>query len=150
MQRKLSDEERSVLGHLVELCCEAYWQEAELCQIRFDSGELQFSARIDSRWNLLEREELSAEDYTEIVNILERLFDCDNSSVKSRLCTVTLDTEMGRPMMNLWFDFEKGSEEPTKHIIRLHIEDLLERRNEPTRQALEAMAGQSLDSSFIN
>ncbi|MCS6884535.1 MAG: hypothetical protein RMM17_08050 [Acidobacteriota bacterium] len=147
MSRTLNDEELSVLGHLVELCCEAYWQEATACKINFDSGVLYFSIQIGSTWNIMERKELSAEDYCTIVTTLERIFDSDNKSVKSRLCTVTMETETGKPIMNLWLDFERPSEEPLKHIIRLRIEDLIEQHRD---ESLMLMLSDELDSNFIN
>ncbi|MBL8149910.1 MAG: hypothetical protein JNN15_08275, partial [Blastocatellia bacterium] len=114
--RKLNDNERSVLSHLVELCCEAYWREAEICRIHFDHGELFFTAKIDSNWDLIEREELSLEDYNQIVETLEGIFEpskTGSANVENRIVTVTLNSEVGRPLMNLYFDFAGKEREPS-------------------------------------
>src|SRR5258708_26490287 len=73
--RKLNPDEQSVLNHLVELCSEAYWQEAKNCRLSFEGGKLLFTAHINSNWSTIEKEEFSLEDYTIIVRTLQRIFD---------------------------------------------------------------------------
>jgi hypothetical protein len=147
--RSLNDDERSVLNHLVELCCEAYWQEAEQCRICFDGGQLVFTAKIDSSWSLLEREELSIEDYASIVRILQGIFEpadvnANAVTINNRIVTVTLDTETGRPIMNLRLDFNGKDNDPADQVIELTIEDLVEGKVAPSTE------DEPLDSEFIN
>jgi hypothetical protein len=145
--RSLNDDERSVLNHLVELCCEAYWQEAERCRICFDEGQLVFAAQIDSNWSMLEREELSIEDYATIVRTLQGIFepnDANHVTISNRIVTVTLDTETGRPIMNLRLDFNGEDADPADQVIELTIEDLVEEK------LLSGAEEEQLDSEFIN
>jgi len=147
--RSLNEDERSVLNHLVELCCEAYWQEADRCRICFDKGQLVFAAKIDSDWNFLEREELTLEDYATIVRTLQGIFEPQERStaetveINNRIVTVTLDSETGRPIMNLHLDFNGKETDPADQVIELTIEDLVEGE---TPKAEE----EQLDSEFIN
>jgi hypothetical protein len=145
--RSLNDDERSVLNHLVELCCEAYWQEAERCRICFDEGQLIFAAQIDSNWSQLEREELSIDDYATIVRTLQGIFepnDANQVTISNRIVTVTLDSETGRPIMNLRLDFNGEDKDPADQVIELTIEDLVEER------LLTGPEEEQLDSEFIN
>src|SRR5439155_2368787 len=93
--RKLNQDEQSVLNHLVELCCEAYWQEAKSCRICFEKDELLFIAEINSNWSCLEKEQLSLDDYAMIVSTLQGIFepgDANTSQViNNRVVRVTLD-----------------------------------------------------------
>ena len=145
--RSLNEDERSVLNHLVELCCEAYWQEAERCRICFDKGQLIFAAEIDSNWSMLEKEELTIEDYAAIVRILQGIFEPIEAStvaINNRIVTVTLDTETGRPIMNLRLDFNGEDADPADQVIELTIEDLIEERlNSGSKE-------EALYSEFIN
>lgn len=146
--RSLNEDERSVLNHLVELCCEAYWQEAERCRICFDEGQLVFAAKIDSDWNLLEKEELTLEDYAAIVRTLQGIFepqerDTETVQINNRIVTVTLDSETGRPIMNLHLDFNGKESNPADQVIELTIEDLVEGENSTAEE-------EPLDSEFIN
>jgi hypothetical protein len=128
--RELNETERAVLNHLVELCCEAYWREATHCRICFEQSQLLFSAQIDSDWKLIEKEEISLADYNEIVHILQGIFepvDAKNYSVNNRIVTVTLDSETGRPIMNLWLSFNGGKTDLEGLEIELKIEDLVEK-----------------------
>jgi len=147
--RSLNDNERSVLNHLVELCCEAYWQEAERCRICFEQGQLVFAAEIDSSWSFLEREELSLEDYATIVRTLQGIFEPNETNantvtINNRIVTVTLDSETGRPIMNLRLDFNGEDADPADQVIELTIEDLVEGK------ILTSAEEEPLDSDFIN
>jgi hypothetical protein len=145
--RKLNEDEQSVLNHLVELCCEAYWQEAKNCRICFEQDQLLFIAHINSGWSLIEREQLSLEDYTTIVRTLQGIFEPHDKNVaviNNRIVTVTLDGSARKPIMNLRLDFNGEKTNPAKQVVELIIEDLLEEDNSSSENE------EQLDSQFLN
>lgn len=125
--RELNENERMVLNHLVELCCEAYLQEAKICRINFVHSQLRFSAQTETGWSLIEQEELTLAEYNEIVQILQGIFEAgekQDNAVKDRIVTVTLDCESDRPIMNLWLSFHGKKTDYDSPVIELTIEDL--------------------------
>ncbi|MEW6733505.1 MAG: hypothetical protein AB1489_19410 [Acidobacteriota bacterium] len=142
--RKLNQDEQSVLNRLVELCCEAYWQEAERCRICFDKDRLLFSAHINSNWNLLETENLSLEDYATIVRTLQGIFETNEpTTINNRIVTVTLDPHAQRPIMNVRVNFNGEQTDPARQVVDMVIEDLVE-------EATSVEDVPLLDSDYIN
>lgn len=143
--RQLSEDERSVLNRLVELCCEAYWQEAKCCRICYQEDKLIFAAHINSSWSAIEKEELSLEDYALIVHTLRGIFDPiepgTQPAISNRIVTVTLDENSERPIMNLWLDFNGEKANPANQVVELTIEDLVANDDDDD---------EPLDSEFIN
>ncbi|MEW6731796.1 MAG: hypothetical protein AB1489_10755 [Acidobacteriota bacterium] len=150
--RELDKKEKTVLNHLVELCCEAYWQAATHCRIYFEQSHLFFSAQIGSGWTLIEKEEMSLADYNEIIDVLQGIFEPIGTgghsvnSVINRIITVTMDSESGRPIMNLRLDFNGGKGDQSGQMIELTIEDLVEKRANHQNRLDELV----FDNPFIN
>jgi hypothetical protein len=148
--RKLNQDEQSVLSRLVELCCEAYWQEAKTCRIFYDQDQLKFIAQINSNWSLIDKEELSIEDYAAIMSTLQGIFepaDKTAAEISNRVVTVTLDERSERPLMNLLLDFN-GETDPAHQVLELTIEDLI--YNEDEDAPAEKEEKEKFDSLYLN
>lgn len=150
--RKLNTDEESVLSRLVELCCEAYWQEAKSCRIFYEQEQLNFIAHINSSWSLIEKESLSIEDYASIMQILQGIFQIRDGAEKivgNRVVTVTLDEKSKRPLMNLLLDFTGEQADPAKQVLDLTIEDLIydEDKGENIE---ETNVDEVFDSGYLN